>query len=177
LLWFSQGFGGQGFGGQGAGGQGAGGQGFGPQAGGSPNPYANTFGPQQPPPKKSNLWLWILGGLGIGTVLLIACCGGLSYMAVNFSNKVVTEALRNDLSGNPVVDEHLGEIQSLNTNLMESGAEKQRRNTSVNILVIDAEGSKGTGKFVVEQSPNPQPGNFFQKIDLRLPSGVEVSIK
>jgi hypothetical protein len=151
--------------------------GFGPS---STNPYApqggSAFG-QTPPPKKSNTLLWVLGGLGIATLLVCGCCGGLSWWGISASNEVLTQLLRDEIRGNPVVAEHLGEISSLSTNLVESGAAKQERGGTKNVLVIDAEGTKGTGKFIVEQSPNPQPGSFFDRIDLRLPSGEEVSIK
>jgi hypothetical protein len=144
------------------------------------NPYAlqqgGAFG-STPPPKKSNFWLWLLGGLGLATVLVCGCCGGLSWWGISAGNNLITRVLREEVRDSPVVAEHLGEITSLNTNLVESGEAKRARGGTKNVLVIDAEGTKGTGKFIVEQSPSPQQGNFFDRIDLRLPNGEEISIK
>jgi hypothetical protein len=164
LIGFSSGFGQD---------PGFGAQGTNPYA---PQPGGGAFAPT-PPPKKSNFWLWLLGGLGIATVLVCGCCGGLSWWGISASNKIITQFLREEVQGSPVVAEHLGEITALNTNLIESGEAKQKRGGTNNVLVIDAEGTKGSGKFIVEQSPSPQPGRFFERIDLRLPSGEEISVK
>lgn len=151
--------------------------GFGPAA---TNPYApQSGGPfgQTPPPKRSNIWLWVLGGVGIATLLVCGCCGGLSWWGVSASGQVITQFLREEVRDSPIVAEHLGEITTLNMNLVESGKMKRERGGTNNVLVIDAEGTKGSGKFIAEQSPSPQPGRFFDRIDLRLPSGEEISIK
>jgi hypothetical protein len=76
-----------------------------------------------------------------------------------------------------VVQEHLGDIQSLSVNYMASGEESQKRGGG-NVLVIDTKGSKGSGKLIAVQSPQPQPGNMFSKVDLRLPGRADdISVK
>jgi hypothetical protein len=173
LLWFSQGFGNQ-PGGQGFGGQGFGGQGFGNQPGGSPNPYAGTFGPQQPPPKKSNIWLWLLGGFGLAGVLFCGCCGGFFY----FGLSQVNNAMQQEVAGHPDIAKHLGEIQSMSMNVIATGEETDKRGDGVSVLVYDVKGSNGKkGQLLGAQARNPQPGDFFQQIDLKLPSGEVISIK
>lgn len=130
-----------------------------------------------PPPKPSRFWLWLLGGLGCAGVLLLLCCGGMTWFGYSFGTQVLAEALKQEVAGNAVVEEHLGEIRQIKANLMESGSEKRARNSSGNVIVMDAEGAKGNGKFIVESSPSPTPGNFFTKIELRLPDGKTVQIK
>jgi hypothetical protein len=168
---FGQGPTGQGSGG--FGGQGFGGQGFGGQPAGPPNPYAGAFGPQAPPPRRSNAWLWILGGLGLGGLVLCGCCGGF-FM---FGMSQVSTFMKQEVAGHPAVVQHIGEIRSLSTNVMASGEESQKRGNGANVIVFDVRGSNGKGQLLGEQSRNPQPGHFFDRIDLKLPSGEEISIK
>jgi hypothetical protein len=167
-LLFSTGFGppsGGGFG------QGQGG-GFGPSPG-TPNPYANPPGMMGPPPKPSYWWAWLLGGLGVAGLVVCGCCGGF-FM---FSMSQVTRVMREEVEGHPAIAEHIGEIQSMSTNVIATGEETEKRGGGKSVLVVDVKGSKGSGKLLGEQSPAPQQGNFFDRIDLRLPSGEEISIK
>jgi len=149
---------------------------FGPQD--PANPYQNAGAPLQPPPRKSSsIWLWLLGGLGCGGVLLLLCCGGLTWFGYSVGTQMLAEALKQEVADNAVVEEHLGKITQIKTNIMESSTEKRARNSSGNVLVMDAEGTKGNGKFIVESPTSPQAGNFFTKIELRLPDGETVTIK
>ncbi len=164
LVWFSQGFGNPGVGG----GMNAGGTG-----GGAPNPYAGSFGPQAPPPRRSTAWMWIVGGLGLGGLLLCGCCGGF-FM---FGLSQVETFLRQEAEGHPAMAEHIGEIKSMSANITAMGEESQRRGDGTNVIVYDVKGTKGDGQLLGEQSKTPQPGDFYDRIDLRLPSGQEISIK
>ncbi|MEX2176560.1 MAG: hypothetical protein WD872_19500 [Pirellulaceae bacterium] len=160
--WFASDFGNAGVGGGGAGGV---------------NPYAGGAFGQTPPPRRSSKWPWILGIIGIGGLLLCGCCGGTTYFFYSFGTGVMTEELKKEVAADPNVEQHLGEIQSLTIDLFASAEEAEKRGSSQQVLLIKAKGSKGSGEFIVEQSANPQPGAMFDKIDLRLPSGEEISIK
>jgi len=168
--WFSSGFGpGQsgGFGQQ---------PGFG--AGGGMNPYANPPGVGVPPPRKSNAWIWILGIIGVGGLAMVICCGIGGYLLFNVGMGAITQELKNEVAGDPNVERHLGEIEDLSVDLMASGEETEKRGRGARVLVFNAQGSDGKeAKFVVEQSRTPQPGNMFDKIDLRLSTGEDISIK
>lgn len=168
LVWFSQGFGNPGVGGGGMGGGGMGGG-----MGGPTNPYAGSFGPQAPPPRRSSAWMWIVGGLGLGGLLLCGCCGGF-FM---FGMSQVETFLRQESEGHPAMAQHIGEIKSMSANLTKMGEESQKRGNGANVIVYDVKGTNGDGQLLGEQSRNPQPGGFFDKIDLRLPTGEEISIK
>jgi hypothetical protein len=142
------------------------------------NPYAaapGTFG-APPPPRQSKWWLWLLLG-AVGALLLLAvCCGGVAMWGMSTANSVIGQTLRDEVSDSPVVQEHLGDIESLSVNYTQSGEETQKRGGG-NVLVVDTKGSKASGKLIVEQSRNPQPGSIFSKVDLRMPDGKEYSVK
>jgi hypothetical protein len=160
LAAFSSGFGNQGFGGQGMGGQ-----------PGGPASYG-TFGPQTPSPRKSNWWIWLIAGLGLGGLLICGCCGGVMM----FGLSAASGALEDEVADHPAIQQNIGEIQSLSMNLTATG-EEQQKGSGKNVIVYDVKGSAASGQLIAEQSRNPQPGNMFDKIDLRLESGEVISIK
>ncbi|MCI0356870.1 MAG: hypothetical protein L0211_00085 [Planctomycetaceae bacterium] len=158
------------------------GGGFGQQpgygAGGGVNPYSNPPGVGAPPPRKSNTWLWILGIVGVLGIGTLICCGVGGYALFSVGMGAVTQELKNQVAGDPNVERHLGEIKNLSIDVMATGTETEKRGRGAQVLVFNAQGSEGKeAKFIVEQSRNPQPGDMFSKIDLRLPSGEEISIK
>jgi hypothetical protein len=170
LAWFSSGFGtgqGTGFGQSG---------GFGPT---SPvNPYANPPGFGAPPPKKSNTWIWILGIIGVGGLLVCGCCGGLSWWGFSQGTQMMAEFAKQEVQDHPKIQEHLGGISSASMNFVKSTTETEKHGTGANILVIEVKGNNGkSAELLAEQSKQPQPGQMFEKIDLRLDSGEVISIK
>jgi hypothetical protein len=150
--------------------------GFGNDPSAAPNPFSATPG-YPPPSKPSRWWLWLLGGLGCGGLLLILCCGVFGYFGFRASTEILAQALRGEIANNDAVKEHLGEINSLQTNFAESAKEKQTRGGGNNWIVFDAVGTKGSGKFITEMPPTPQQGNMFNSIELRLPDGSTVKVK
>jgi hypothetical protein len=90
---------------------------------------------------------------------------------------MVAKAVQAAVEGDPQVEQHIGEIKSMPLHLMKSAEETEKRGTGDNILVFEVKGSKGDGEFIVHQPKQPQPGEFYRKIDLRLPGGEEISIR
>jgi len=122
--------------------------------------------------KKTNVWLWVIGIIGgLGLVAAIVCCGG-SYWAFNFGMGKVAETVKTDLMGNPVIGEHIGDIEDLSMNLTATG-EEQQNGAKPNTMVLDAKGSKGSGKLIV----TPGPGGGFDTIELELPDGTRHQAK
>src|SRR5690349_3112555 len=72
-----------------------------PPSGGAPGTYTEV--PVAPPPKKSNFWLWLLGGVGCAVLLCVGCCGGMPFFGLYFGNKVIAEALKREVQGDPQV--------------------------------------------------------------------------
>ncbi len=156
--------------------------GFGQQpgfgTGGGVNPYSNPPGVGAPPPRKSNSWIWILGIVGVLGIGMVVCCGVGGYFAFNMGMNVVVQELKNEVAGDPNVERHLGEIKNLSVDVIASGKETDKRGSGAQVLVFNAQGSEGKeASFIVEQSRHPQHGGMFDKIDLRLKSGEEISIK
>lgn len=133
------------------------------------NPFdPNTGQPAAPTvKKKSNVWLWVIGIIGgLGLVAAIACCGSV-FWAYNFGMGKVAEAVKADLMGNPVIGEHIGDIEELSMNLTATG-EEQQNGGKPNTMVMDVKGSKGSGQLIL----TPGQGGGFSTIELELPDGT-----
>lgn len=157
--WFSAGQGG--FGGQG---------GF---AGGS-SPYGDAgqmYGSQPPPRKSSKVWLWLLLGLGGLGVAALVCCGAVGIWGMGALNNVMTQAMQEELGGNPIIQQHIGQIESVSINI---GATQKLQQGGGNdgAAVMDIRGDKGSGQLIILQRPGQQP-----TIDLKLPSGETFNVK
>ncbi|MFN0017078.1 MAG: hypothetical protein ACKVP0_02395 [Pirellulaceae bacterium] len=142
------------------------------------NPYANTgsFG-QAPPPKKSKAWIWILGIVGGGGILVCGCCGGLTYFAYNTGMTMIAEQTKQEIQGKPVVQEHIGTIESASPDLMAGVEETQKKGAKPgeSHLVIHIKGSKGSGD-VIGRMPQGGGQRLTEKV-LRLPDGKEHSLE
>lgn len=144
-------------------------QGFGPSSGDPLNPYASLGGQglTQPPRRSNTLW-WVLG-IG-GGVLLLLClgCVGLGYFGftgiMGFMGNMVKQQIEND----PVIVEHIGEVQSVTVNYAETGREQQiNPQKGRNVLAFDIKGSKGSGVVVGTQVQAPEPGYVLENARLR----------
>ena len=135
-----------------------------------PNQGYAQGGPVQ---KKSNTWLWVLGILGaLGVVGALVCCGG-SFFAYKAGTGMIAEAFKEQLSGNPVIEEHIGTIDSMNLNLSATGEYGQ---SSPGSMAFDISGSKGSGTILIKQQPGAdgQPG--IGSAELVMPDGSRHSI-
>jgi hypothetical protein len=150
--------------------------GFDPNQPPPPNAYAP--GPLAPPPRRgSRVLLWVFGGIGCLGVLALLCCGGLGYFGFRAGTGALTQSLKQEVAGNAFVEQEMGEVQTVSMNLMETGPEQKRRGGEGNWMVFDATGTKGDGKFIVQMSQQPQPGNMFSTIELRTADGKSATIK
>ena len=133
--------------------------------------------PFSSPPPKSRFWMWLLGGCGCSVVLALLCCGGFAYWGYSVGEKGLTTLVRQEIADNAEVKQHLGEINSLTTDFIESAQEKQSRGGTSNWLVFHAEGTKVKGKFIGELAGQPKQGGTFTTLELRLPDGKTIPIK
>ena len=144
----------------------------------STNPYANvgSFG-QMPPPKKSKAWIWILGILGGGGILVCGCCGGSTYWAYSVGMSMITESTKQEIQGKPAIQEHIGTIESAKSDLWAGANETQKKGgkPGESHLVIHIKGSKGSGD-VIGKMPQQGGQRLTEKV-LRLPDGKELSLE
>lgn len=146
----------------------------------NPNNPFDTNQPNQgyaqsgPPPKKSNTWVWVLGILGaLGLLGALVCCGGM-FFAYRAGTGMIAEAFKEQLSGNPVIDEHIGTIESMSMNLT---ATTEYGQSTPGAMAFDISGSKGSGTIVIRQQPGAdgQPG--IGSAELVMPDGSRHAIE
>jgi hypothetical protein len=114
------------------------------------DPQRNQMAAQGPPAAKSRKGCLL--GCGIAAALsLLLCCGG-GLVLTQFTFSMIASEYQRELAGNPVIVEHIGEIQSLDVSwggIFEE-AQKAGEQGGQGSLVFDVEGSKGSGRIVVE---------------------------
>ena len=82
----------------------------------------------------------VFGSIAGAGVLLVACCGGLMYFAMD---TMVATQVADDLRDNPVVEEHIGNIRDTEFDFAASFA------AGPDEYVIDVVGTKGNGRLKV----------------------------
>ena len=132
-----------------------------------PQPQPDTYAQNQQPKQAGNSCLWVFAIVGVLAVVGgLVCCGG-GYFLFNAATDLVAEAAAQELKKNPVVKEHIGNIESLEINLRESA--KQNQETEGVVFVFDIKGDKGSGKIVVVPGENE---NEFESINLVMDDGT-----
>jgi hypothetical protein len=142
------------------------------QPGSSPNPFSPAPGAYQQP-KKSNTWLWVL--LGVGGIFAVVCCGcgGVGYMLMQTGFTVIEQDLQNRLAGDPTVQEHIGNVQSVELDFIASVQESEKRGGD-QVFRFHVTGDKGNADVVGGQPP--QGGTTVSNPILILPSGEEIPL-
>ena len=108
--------------------------------------HPETFAPEDPyAPRRSNsgctVFAIIFGAIaGVG-VLILLCCGGGIYFAMD---TMVANQVAEDLRDNPVINEHVGRIRDTDFVFSDSFA------AGPDEYVIEVVGTKGNGRLIVE---------------------------
>ncbi|MGB7346289.1 MAG: hypothetical protein WBD20_18875 [Pirellulaceae bacterium] len=131
------------------------------------NPFENNQqdsfpGTSVQPKKGKNVWLIVLaivGGLGLLSVMV--CCG-VGYWGYSKGTQMVADELQGQLTGNAVIEEHIGEINSVSMNLSAVIEEAKKQQEAGDqgappSMVFDIEGSKGSGRILMNNEPGGQP--------------------
>lgn len=118
--------------------------------------------PPVPPQKRGGWGCLVWGIIGVAGVALLICCGiaGLGYWGWNEAGKV----FKDQLATNPVVQEHLGELESANMDL-------QRMSNSNGDVAISLKGSKGEGTALLPPNAAPDADGIIWEGILELPDG------
>ncbi len=135
------------------------------------NPYRPAaHGPGGPQHRRSSAGIIIAIVAGIGLVGVLVCCGlcgGLGYFGMN----VFSEQVANELRDNPILREHIGEIQSFTLNFTATAA-----HDSEDVFVFDVQGSKGQGVVTAESQTIPDDSEAVISATLRLPTGEVIDL-
>lgn len=132
-----------------------------------PAPYA-PVPPTQPPQKSGSSMFWLLIGLGVvGGGVLLVCCGGAASVFV-FGTRVMGKQVAEALRDNPVIREHIGEIQSCDVDFTASAAQEGQ-----DTMVFNVKGSKGSGTLIADTDSSDPDSETVRSAKLRLPDGRE----
>ena len=130
--------------------------------------------PGYPPREQSSsttIWIIVLVlvlviGLPIllVAVMFLGCCGLMGVGAYS-AFQMTGEMAKQQYAADPVMQQHIGEIQSITPNFTATSEEQQKQTTvGTNVIVFDVSGSKGSGQLIAEQQPGPQPPGSPVKI-------------
>lgn len=129
-----------------------------------------TAGPSTPDggpaAKKSGnrLLIWVIGIFGgLLFIGVLGCCGG-AYFLLNF----LASEYQRQLADNPVINEHLGEIESMGMNLTKTA--EAAENSDGNTFAYDIQGSLASGTILIKQDPSSD-GTGIESAELILSDG------
>ncbi len=123
-----------------------------------PQPQPNA--PIDQPKKKGSGWLWVFAIIGIlGVIGAMVCCGGI-YFAFQKGTGFLGEELQAKLDGNPVIEEHIGDVQSVSFSFQDTIKEAEKKEPDGDRMVFTIEGSKGSGKIIAKQDPERGLGDL-----------------
>lgn len=136
----------------------------------SPSPYGE---PQSPPPQAQRTgrptWVWLL--LGGGGLSLLLCCGIGTFALMALGANVMEVEVRDQLRDNPKLREHLGEIQSFETDVAGSMADPDG-----DTFRYQVRGTLGQGELTVRQVTGKDDKEVVEEATLRLSDGTTVEI-
>jgi len=96
---------------------------------------------------------------------VLMCCGG-GYALIGFGMNVVAEDIRMQLRDHPTIQEHIGEMESLDVNFTASMAHPDD-----DTFIYEASGSKGKGELTVQSITLDDDSEDIRAATLRLPDG------
>jgi hypothetical protein len=122
--------------------------------------------------KSSTNWSVILIGLFAagGLLIVVLCCGG-GWFAFRFGMGVLTEEVRAGIEDNPVIQEHIGTIETLSMDYTKSAAVE-----GDDVFVFRIEGDKGSGYVTVGSVTNAAGMEEVAGGSLKLDSGETIPL-
>jgi hypothetical protein len=104
---------------------------------------------------------------------LCACGAGALYFGLDTIQSVAGEELKEQLVGNPVLEEELGEDFTMEMDIMETANRAQKNPDQAERIVFNVEGSKGKGKLIAE----PGSGrNELRNVQLEMEDGRVIDV-
>ncbi len=120
-----------------------------------------------PPRRKRGVGFWIFVGCGTALLLAATCCGG-GFLLLNLAFKEFESAVETALADNPVLQEHLGEIEDVEIDVQGFIQEKG------DVMVFSVRGTRATGTVRVLEE-DLEDGEIL-RAQLKLPSGELVDL-
>lgn len=115
-----------------------------------------TFQPDGAPPAQSTsglkIVLIVLAVLGLIGLLICGGFAALVYFGWNQAQSAMGDEFKRQLQGNPVIEQELGEIQSMSVSLIET-AKRNEGNTGAPVMVLQVDGAEADGVLLVQTSP------------------------
>ena len=132
-----------------------------PFAGNPNSPGQSATGAQANPhaKKSKGAKFWLIGCLGGSVLLGLVCCGGIAAMT-QIGMSAMAGAFQSQIEGSPVIEEHIGEIESFTGGFfaMMEGAQSAEPGKPPE-LPFEVIGSKGTGTVYIQPAGGGQePG-------------------
>ncbi len=146
----------------------------------SHDPYSSRPQPPQMPqyprfddrPQSSTNWLWVVGIVGAVVLLgVLVCCGGM-YGLVNVGMDVVAEDIRMQLQDHPTIQEHVGEMENIETEFVASLAHEDD-----DTFVYEVSGSKGKGRLTVKSITDDEGREEIISATLRTDEGQTIELE
>jgi len=116
---------------------------------------------------KKMLWI-IVAVVGALVILPLCCCGGCHY-AINAG---ASQLMKEKFASDPLVVEHLGEVEKVKLNHAKTAELKKTLNREG--AVFDVTGAKGSGEIV--SIFNEEGTSSLESVHLHLPSGEEIDL-
>jgi len=129
-------------------------------------PYESATQPSRR--SKSGCLLWAIL-LGAGLMLLL-CCGG-GALIMRFGMQIITTQVEDQLADNPILREHIGEIESFELDWTRSFADEDD-----DTFIYQVRGSKGEGRVTVKHITDDDGNEEILEAELRLSSGEVVDL-
>ena len=145
----------------------------------SPNPYdpsSTVWGPPAyQPPRHRGSCLWIALGLVGLLVAAPLCCLGCGGMLLHFGFDAVEKEIADDLNTDPIIQQHLGRVESAELHLWDSFEEDMENpsDDDDSWYVFDVVGAKGKGRVIGKSITNAEDLEELREGRLILPDGRE----
>lgn len=127
-------------------------------------------GAQTEAPFKKSRRGCFLGCAIVSGIVMLVCCGG-GYWAMDFVSQQLGDQVVRQTAGDPVMAEHIGELETARFEWWETGQQSQQAKAEGKngVMVFSIEGSKGSGQLLVDQDASNQPD--FDSMTLVLEDG------
>lgn len=136
--------------------------GFNPEDRSPAEAYQTPTGPA-PANRSSKSWIWVLGLVAVILIGGLVICCGVVFWGYTTGASQLADQVQADIADHPAIQEHIGDIESLELSLQESAKLGEQGR-----VVLPIKGSKGEGIIIGSQVPG---GQSLDDLVLETPDG------